>query len=726
MRRIFAPLLFLPVVALLSAQEVRIERSAATWVLDNGRIRLELSRTQNGRVQLGALRNLTTGHDWAAPRSPAGVYLTSGEGELAGAAPDSRFAFSDDRVAALPSGGKELIVIWSHSQTKAKLSLAMRIHPVAAVIEYSARLENTGSEPLPLLFRVDPLAVVLGAARGGLRVHTADEKRGHGFFEAGALAPGREFPNWIVVEDSSSRESLLVGGDMGAGVLRWGAHTDARPEGTLVRAGAGFRPHGGNTEPSAFEVGPGQSVETPISFLALSHGDSDNAGNEAFRYLRRYVFPEPVPNSPLATYCIWFTDPSSEEYLMEELPFARRMGFDVFYHDASWFESSSLVPGTNDWAKGLGSYKESREKFPRGLKPLADAVRQAGMKFGIWVDPGMVDAARVESGEIPESWLASIDGAPLESRHPSLALMRQLCLGNPEVVKSVKTNLSNIISAWGLEWLKWDPSGTVSHACNRTDHGHGRRNGAYAAYRGLMEIWSYLMDRYPNLSGFECDPSLRYSRTNPGPRSLLPGGYINEFITGPMASPLVWGSLYGAPEARQTWYSASSMDYHLREHFLHGVTFGNINGMVAQRLSLAPPGYIEAFKRNLLHFKQYRHLLFEDVYHPKLSAPEGWRAIQYVKQDASEAVLFVFRDKGESAENTVSIRGLDVNSRYRVTSLNERPGRERDLAGAQLASPGLKVRLPDEWLGKGDGLPDPKYEDQLRYGSDIVLLRQLK
>jgi len=241
-----------------------------------------------------------------------------------------------------------------------------------------------------------------------------------------------------------------------------------------------------------------------------------------------------------------------------------------------------------------------------------------------------------------------------------------------------------------------------------------------------MDVWSYLLDRYPDLSGFECDPSLQYSRTNPGPRSLLPGGYINEFITGPMASPLVWGSLYsGAPEARQNWHSASAMDYRLREHFLHGVTFGNINGMVAQRLSLAPPGYIEAFKRSLLHFKQYRHLLFEDVYHPRLAAPEGWRALQYVEQDASEAVVFVFRDRSDSAENTLALRGLDPKAKYHITSLNQRPGRGRDVSGAELASPGLKVKLPDEWLAKGDGLPDPKYEDQLRYGSDIVLVRRI-
>ena len=44
----------------------------------------------------------------------------------------------------------------------------------------------------------------------------------------------------------------------------------------------------------------------------------------------------------------------------------------------------------------------------------------AGLKFGLWVDPGNVDAARVESGEIPAEWLAMIDGKTTRD-HASLS-----------------------------------------------------------------------------------------------------------------------------------------------------------------------------------------------------------------------------------------------------------------------------------------------------------------
>jgi alpha-galactosidase len=446
----------------------------------------------------------------------------------------------------------------------------------------------------------------------------------------------------------------------------------------------------------------------------------------AFRYLKRFVFPAPLPNSPLAVYCIWYTAPRSEELLLDELKFARRIGFEVFYHDASWYEGSSIVPGTNDWSLGLGSYRENLQKFPNGMAAFSRNVRSAGMKFGLWVDPGNVDSRRVTSGEIPDKWLAKIDGKPLQSKHPSLSPMTQLCLGDPEVVAWIEKNLTHIIGEWNLEWLKWDPSGTVNNNCNRTDHGHAARNGSYAAWRGKMQIWSYLAKTFPSLSGFECDPSLQYSRTNPGPRALLPGGYEYEFITGPMVSPLVWGSPYTMKgELTGDWYSASALDYNIRKHFMHGFVFGNIDGMISQRLSAAPAGYIEAFQRNLLFFKQYRHLLLEDVYHPKLRLPENWSSVEYVKADSSEAVVFAFRDGGSVPRNNLKLRGLEPTATYRVTSLNDRPGRDRTFSGSELGASGLDVKLPDDWLVKGDGLPDPRYQNQLTYGSDVILLRKV-
>ena len=518
--------------------DVRMEPSTNGWILRNDRILLELAHTSSGQIVLQSLRNLLTGREWASAQTDAGASLEATAGSPAGG-----FRFSSEKIRRLPNGAIELAIDSVDTESNLNFSLLVRCYPDAAALEFSARIENRGTKTMPPLQRIAPLSIALSSKRG-LNAYSSDAGKRHGFSSVGRLSESKRFPEWTVFEEDG--EGLLVGGDMGAGILQWGLDAEPQPGGARLRAGFGFRKDTKVADQPAFEITPGHTVETPIVFLALAKGNEDDVSNVAFRYLKKFVFPAPLPNSPLAVYCIWYTVPRSAELLLEELKFARRVGFEVFYHDASWYEGSSIVPGTNDWSMGLGSYRENMQKFPNGMAEFSRTVRTAGMKFGLWVDPGNVDSRRVDSGEIPDKWLAKIDGKPLQSKHPSLSPMTQLCLGDPDVVDWIMRNLTHIIGEWNLEWLKWDPSGTVDNNCNRTDHGHTARNGAYSAWKGKMDVWSYLTKRFPSLSGFECDPSLPYSRTNPGPPTLLPGGYHYEFITGPMVSPLVWGSPYSA------------------------------------------------------------------------------------------------------------------------------------------------------------------------------------
>lgn len=700
-----------------AATQPTITKTPTGWDLTNGHIRLELTRS-SGTVGLKSLRR-EGGAEWGVSGSPVVAFP--------GKATDE-YKYSEDAISDLPTDGKQLTLRFQ-SSSGGRLSLIIRLYPTGAVIQTLMRLENQGQHDLVLDSHIDPLFLTLTNPAGGLKPYSSIKGK-HGFQPSTNLSKRHEFEDWLVLENVTTEESMLIGGEPGIGVLGWKANVQPSATGTLIRAGTILLKDRKSGPPPTFDLAPGGTVESPISFFALAKGDTDDAGNEAFRYLKKYVFQAPLPDSPLVTYCIWLTEKNSEALILKELELAKRVGFDVFYHDATWYEGASVVPGMNDWTLGLGSYQENKEKFPHGIKYLSDAIHANGMKFGLWVDPGNVDNARVESGEIPSDWLAMIDGKAIGTTHPSLALTKQLCLGDPKVVAWLEKQLGDIIEKWRLEWIKWDPSATVSYECNRTDHGHGKTDGAYAAYRGRLEIMRYLLARFPNLSGFECDPSLQYSRTNPGPQGLLPGGYTNDFITGPMLSPNVWGSLASAGKGdvggeylTARWYSASALDYYFRKHLSHGLTFGNINGMSSQTLSAAPKGFVEAFQRNLQIFKQYRHLLLEDVYHPKLGA-DGWSSVQYVTEDSSESVVYVFRDKSEAAETTVHLRGLDPNTKYQVTSLNDRPGRDRVMSGKVLTD-GILVHLPDEWLANGDGAFNSEFADQQQYGSDVLVLRRI-
>ena len=715
--------------------------TARGWTIGNDRLQLELQRTSTGGVAVTSLARIggsgmRAPRNWAQPGAAAGPWLRRA-GEARFGPPERHgMPLAGSESVELPGGGIELNLRFGHDASGAVLMQSLRCFPGRSTIECVARLQNTRGS-VPAICAINPISIALADAAHRLVLWTAAAEGKHGFTQAAPATGAHEEDGWIVFEDAETGESLLLGGDLGSGILRFAVNIEPAVEpaagGLRVRAGAGPPSSGRAADPDGtLAPAVGHAIEAPLTFLTLAGGGPDEVANEAFRYLKRHVMPPPVNDTPAAACCVWLTDPESEEIINEELAFAKRMGFDVFYHDASWVAGSSTVPGMNDWAQGLGTYEESPEKFPHGLAELSRRVRAAGMRFGLWVDPGMVDSRRVSTGEIPQAWVAMRGGTPLETRHPSLSPMTQLCLGHPDVIAEIKEKLTAIIERYRLEWIKWDPSGTVSHACDRADHPHGPRSGTWAAYAGRMEIMSHLLERFPHLIGFECDPSLRHSRTNPGPRTLLPGGFTNEFITGPMIAPYVWGSLASMATMEATtlsqivagWCSASTLDYSLRRHFTHGVSFGNINGMQAQLLSHAPAGYLEAFKRNLLNFKRYRHLLTGDVWHPQLEDPEGWEALQYAAEDGSESVVFVFRHPGGAERNVVRPNALDPGRGYVVEHLNDRPGREERFSGERLLHDGIAAALPDAWLAAGDGLPPGDHEAQLGFGSDILLIRR--
>jgi alpha-galactosidase len=83
----------------------------------------------------------------------------------------------------------------------------------------------------------------------------------------------------------------------------------------------------------------------------------------------------------------------SEEFLMKEIEAGARLGVDVVQVDDGWQKGM-----TGNSAQGRGAWGNFREgdpdfwephpeRFSRGLKPLADAARERGMKFGLWFGP---------------------------------------------------------------------------------------------------------------------------------------------------------------------------------------------------------------------------------------------------------------------------------------------------------------------------------------------------
>jgi len=390
----------------------------------------------------------------------------------------------------------------------------------------------------------------------------------------------------------------------------------------------------------------------------------------------------------------------------------------------------------------MGSYKESKIKFPNGMKSFSEKVHEKGMTFGIWVCPQNVDAARERSGEIPDSFFAKINGEKLHCDVQPLSLTTQLCMGNPDVEEWLYDEISRFVEEWHVDWIKWDPSATVSFCCNREDHGHTAKEGVAANVEARYRIMKRLTEKFPRLRGWECIYDMRVARTNPVKCSnVLFPEYTNIFMTGPMVGPHVWGGYEyakGTSESQMAmpagrYYEISYLDYFFRTIMSQGgFSMGNITGMLAQRLMNAPHGFNDSYKRNLMRFKEYRPMFREDIYRMGLLDREtDWHAVQYVTPDMNKAVVFIFRDGGDCPDNRLKIKALDPGAVYEVASQNERPGKEKYYTGKQLMEDGIDILLPHPALAHGNYNIErlhpslrEEFSEQLIYGSDVLDIKR--
>ncbi len=97
---------------------------------------------------------------------------------------------------------------------------------------------------------------------------------------------------------------------------------------------------------------------------------------------------------------------------------AREMGVELFLLDDGWF--GNKYPRTNDHA-GLGDWQPNRQRFPDGLAPLAAEAVKRSLRFGIWMEPEMVNPNSVLFHEHPD-WVICQPKRPLELQRNQLVL----------------------------------------------------------------------------------------------------------------------------------------------------------------------------------------------------------------------------------------------------------------------------------------------------------------
>ncbi len=194
------------------------------------------------------------------------------------------------------------------------------------------------------------------------------------------------------------------------------------------------------------ELAPGTSFETAPLFLSFSASGLNGCGVAFQRHLRDRVVTWARPGAPRPVHyncweAVYFDhDPA---VLREIATRAADLGAERFVLDDGWFGQR------DDDTSSLGDWVVDTRKYPDGLGPLIDHVRDLGMSFGLWFEPEMVNQVSDLFRAHPDWALGADDQIPGRQQ-------LVLDLSRPEVRDHLFERIAAILSAHPIDYIKWD------------------------------------------------------------------------------------------------------------------------------------------------------------------------------------------------------------------------------------------------------------------------------
>lgn len=235
---------------------------------------------------------------------------------------------------------------------------------------------------------------------------------------------------------------------------------------------------------------PGESFTTVTSSLALVAGGFDDAIAALTEHRRDLMRPHPRAGEVAVVYNDYMNtimgDPTTAK-LLPLISAAASVGAEYFCVDAGWYDDR-----LDGWWDSVGEWKPSPTRFPGGLNEVFEAVRQAGMRTGIWLEPEMIGVRSPLALTLPSQAFFQRSGERVVEHE-----RYQLDFRHPAAVAHVDSVVDRLVADFGIEYLKLDYNVNIGSGtdCDGASAGHGLLSHAraYQAWLGR------LLDRHPHV-----------------------------------------------------------------------------------------------------------------------------------------------------------------------------------------------------------------------------------
>lgn len=429
----------------------------------------------------------------------------------------------------------------------------------------------------------------------------------------------------------------------------------------------------------------GETFRTPEFIYTLSRNGNGEASRNLHDWARRYQVKDgtgdrmTLLNNWEATYFDF-----DQEKLISLIGEAKELGVDMFLLDDGWF--GNKYPRHSD-TQGLGDWDETANKLPDGIGRLTEEAKRQGVKFGLWIEPEMVNP-KSELYENHKDWVITLPNREEYYFRNQLVLD----LSNPQVQDYVFGIVDELMTKYpDIAFFKWDCNSPITNIYST--YLKDSQSNLYIDYvRGLYNVLDRVKAKYPSLPMMLCSggggrtdyEGLKYftemwpsDNTDPVERLFIQWGYSQVFPAKVQCAHVT------------TWNRDASIKFRVNVAMMGKLGFDiNLHDITANELAYCKQSVKDynALKPVILDGDQYR-----------LVSPYGnnHTATSFVSKDKKTAVMFAFDIYPRYAEKLYNVvfKGLDPAKTYTVEEINRADGSKdnnvRKLSGEYLMTVGI-------------------------------------
>lgn len=426
---------------------------------------------------------------------------------------------------------------------------------------------------------------------------------------------------------------------------------------------------------SEYSLAPNEIFKTPSLIYALSNNGTGEASRNLHDWARKHRVLDgqgerlTLLNNWEATYFDF-----DENKISDLFKDAKDLGVDLFLLDDGWF--GNKYPRNNDDA-GLGDWQENRKKLPSGLGYLVKEAKKEGVKFGIWIEPEMVNP-KSELYENHPDWVIR------QPERPEIYYRNQLVLdlSNPDVQDFVYGIVDNLfIKNPELAFIKWDCNAVIYNAYSAYLNKKGiPQSNLYVDYtKGLYKVLQRIRVKYPKVPMMLCSGG-----GGRGDYEFLK--YFTEFWPSDDTEPLErifmqWDYSY--------FFPSITIDNHVTDWGKQPLKFrvdvasmGKLGfDIVAKNLNKEDRLFCKEAIKNYNSFKDI--VWHGDLFRLVNPHENDIASLMYVNLEKTRAIVFNYlvnnRYSITATKRPVVLNGLDPNKKYTVRETNLYPGMETAL-----------------------------------------------